>query len=635
MHSRTMPLLTALSLSLLLVSCNDTPVEVGTPVSSTADSGPGSLRQLLAAARDGDTLRFTTTGTVTLSSPLTASKDVTIRAAGVTFDAGGKGRVLEVASGADITLQGGTLKGGVGQPIELPGSTPLSQQALSKVTYGGVILNRGNLTLDGTTVTNGQAMNGGGIYNAAGATLTLRTANVTGNQTLIPDPEPENEPYGDGGGVYNEGVLNLQSGAVSANTSTYSGGGIYNFIGGTVNISGGEVRDNRCTYPITVTDNVTGGCAGGGVFSLGNMTVSAGSISSNTASYFGGGVAMQARRDEAGQVLFPTFTLSGGRIEGNKTDRTDDTTGGGLFVNGTLVMTGGTVKGNSSSSGGGLTVFTNATLTGGSIEGNTANDGAGIYAYTPASRSSTLTLDGAVSLTANEAARAGGGVYVERTALNMLGGSVQGNSAVDNGGGIVFGGGTVSAIQGGSVAGNRVTGSTDGGGGLRLYSNTTVNLSGGEIRDNTAVHTGGGVTMSGQLNMTGGIISGNSATGTAQGQGGGGGIRMYTKAVMVASGGTISGNTGRFAGGVWVGGAFNNESAAQFTMSGATISGNQATQSDGGGIFNQGSVTVQSGSVTGNKAVTRGGGIINDKNATYSQTGGSVTGNTPDNVYNE
>lgn len=174
--------LPALTLTLMLAACATTRLP-GTPVTSTADSGPGSLREALSVAKDGDTLRFTTSGTVTLASPLTIDKDVTLVANGVTLDAAGKGRVLEVASGAEVTLKGGTLKGGVGSPITLVGAGGgIGAQATSLATYGGVIANQGSLTLDGTTVSGGRANNGGGIANLQGGVLLLNSGTmVTGN----------------------------------------------------------------------------------------------------------------------------------------------------------------------------------------------------------------------------------------------------------------------------------------------------------------------------------------------------------------------------------------------------------------------------------------------------------------------
>ena len=48
-------------------------------VTNTNDSGPGSLRQALTMANDGDTITFAVTGTITLTSGgLLIAKNVTI-----------------------------------------------------------------------------------------------------------------------------------------------------------------------------------------------------------------------------------------------------------------------------------------------------------------------------------------------------------------------------------------------------------------------------------------------------------------------------------------------------------------------------------------------------------------------------
>src|SRR6266850_8443864 len=52
-------------------------------VTNTNDSGPGSLRQALAVAHDGDSITFAVSGTITLTSgQLGVSKNVTISGPG-------------------------------------------------------------------------------------------------------------------------------------------------------------------------------------------------------------------------------------------------------------------------------------------------------------------------------------------------------------------------------------------------------------------------------------------------------------------------------------------------------------------------------------------------------------------------
>ena len=653
--------LAVVSLTLLLAACGggtaDPPL-VGTPVTSTADSGTGSLRDLLGSAKDGDTLRLAS-GTVTLAGPLKVTKSVTIDLGSSVIDAAGKGRTLEIPNGVTVTIKGGTLKGGLGQPIELSTSTPLSlsPQALSQATYGGVISNRGNLTLDGTSVTSGKAMNGGGIYNATGATLLLKNVNVTANQTFYPTPYLDKEPTGAGGGVFNDGTLTLESGNISGNTADFAGGGIRST--GKITISGGHVDNNLCTFPLTVGSNGTSGSAGGGISTFNDLTISGGSVSGNSASYFGGGIASQRLLETSPR---PVVTVSGGSLENNKTTGDKNTGGGAIWTNQILNIIGGSIKGNSSDSGGGITSFGDLTISGGSIESNAADRYGGGVLVTTNARSFQMTggtmrgntaginggamnFDGVGSITGgvienNTAKGGGGGVQLYagagRKTTFTLGGTVmvRGNTAQRGGGfdvGSAEAGGTTLNMNGGTLTANKAR---LNGGGINLGSFATLNLSGGSITGNEAVESGGGLIMGGTVNMTGGEITGNRATGTGPNEGGGGGVRTYFGSVMRASGGKISNNTALYGGGVLIGGAFNAAPASQFTLAGAVVSGNQATDvlGDGGGFFNDGKLTIESGSVTGNTARNKGGGIRNTSGATYTQPGGSVTGNMPDNV---
>lgn len=646
-----------LSVSLLLASCNSVQ-ETGTPVLTLADSGAGSLRDLLAAAAPGDTLRFATTGTLTLGSTLIIDKNITLLADGVTIDAGGKGRALDVSKDATVSIKGGTWKGGTGQNF---GPTSLRTTSLNTtrnyevlagtgrmdggsaqnltpqaepLTAGGVIQNMGTLTLENVTVTGGTANIGGGISNAVEATLILKTGvNITGNQAVL--QADVTAPAGYGGGVYNSGTLLVAGGSINSNTAVNEGGGIRNTRSGKLTIESGSVDGNRVTLPLVSTNNQFTGSAGGGIYSSGDLTMTGGSVSNNAATFFGGGLAVQRFTPPgATQAVIPTLTLSGGTIAGNTAGNATNGAGGGLWNGGKLTMTGGTFKANTAFYGGGIQSWGTLSVTGGNVEGNTAKYGGGINAYRPDSADypSTFAFGGTATVKGNTASDAGGGVFVDRLPLTMTSGTVEGNTAVKTGGGITLSSGTVSTVSGGVISGNKVTGNTDGGGGLRLYSGTTLNLSGGEVRDNTAVKTGGGVTVGGTLNMAGGTIQGNTVTDRTAGVGGGGGgVRLYAGSSMTASGGTIKDNTAWYGGGVETNGAYQTSPTSTFTLSGATISGNTADGNVGGGFWNDGQLIVTSGSVTGNSA-RDGGGVFNTKVSVYSKTGGSVSGNMPNDV---
>jgi hypothetical protein len=618
-------------LTLTLAACGGgggTPEPIGTPVTSLADSGAGSLRDTLAAAKSGDTLRLTGTGTgtLTLASPLTIDKNVTIIATGVIIDAAGKGRALDVAKGATVTMQGGTLKGGTGAvlPASLRSAAlpehmnkaararlqraNLNPQATT-LTYGGVLSNAGTLTLDGVTVTGGKANSGGGIYNMEGATLTLKgSTNVTGNEATALNSDVDTFDQGRGGGVFNKGTLTLAGGRIDGNRATWSGGGIVGEVGSVTNLTSGSVNDNACTRPLIGTTGTDAeGCAGGGLYMLGDVTLGSASISGNTATHFGGGAVVTSScvGAECTTIITPTFTMTGGTVENNRTTGTVDNGGGGLWLNARSTISGGTIRGNSSMYGGGIDTWRDLTLTGGTIEQNTATESGGGIIFVRPDR--TYRIGGTAQISGNTATGSGGGVTIVQNAQVTM--------------------------DGGSISGNSVTGTVDGGGGVRVLTGTVFTLAGGDIKGNTAVKTGGGITVNGTVNMTGGSITGNTVTSRTQGQGGGGGIRLYAGASVTASGGTISNNTAWFGGGVETNGAFQNSPTSTFVLSGATVSGNRADGMDGGGFWNDGKLTIQSGSVTGNSA-RNGGGVFNTRVGVYAQPGGSVTGNNPDNVFN-
>lgn len=101
----------------------------------------------------------------------------------------------------------------------------------------------------------------------------------------------------------------------------------------------------------------------------------------------------------------------------------------------------------------------------------------------------------------------------------------------------------------------------------------------------------------------------------------GGGI--YNIGTLNLNGGTISANKAVSGGGVYSDGSFK--------MNGGTISDNEA--SNGGGIYgySSGSLTVNDGSISGNKATSNGGGGIYLDGCGLDFENGSVTGNTSSN----
>src|SRR5438552_9543906 len=155
-------------------------------VTNTQDSGPGSLRQALVDANDGDTIDFDPSvngQTITLTSAELAinrsvmisgpgAQFLTISISGIQFT-----RIFHVMPGQSVTIDG--LK--IGET--LPGDCT-----------GGILNDHANLTVSDCIVDqNCAGKNGGGIDNDAGggtATLTVVNSTVSFNRLV---------PYGQGG----------------------------------------------------------------------------------------------------------------------------------------------------------------------------------------------------------------------------------------------------------------------------------------------------------------------------------------------------------------------------------------------------------------------------------------------------
>jgi hypothetical protein len=137
-------------------------------VTNTNDSGPGSLRQALAIAHDGDTIDATgVSGIITLTSgQLLVGKSVTINGAG-----------------ADVLAVDGNATSPVFQ-ITLVGTVTISALTIRNAqgTEGGGIFNDATLTIVNSTITGNAATEGGGAFNAE--TLNIVNCTFSGNTAI-------------------------------------------------------------------------------------------------------------------------------------------------------------------------------------------------------------------------------------------------------------------------------------------------------------------------------------------------------------------------------------------------------------------------------------------------------------------
>ena len=85
-------------------------------VTNLNDSGPGSLRQALADANDGDTIDFAVTGTITLiTGELVVNADLMIDGPGadqLALNGNAASRIFHISPGRTVTISGLTVMNG-------------------------------------------------------------------------------------------------------------------------------------------------------------------------------------------------------------------------------------------------------------------------------------------------------------------------------------------------------------------------------------------------------------------------------------------------------------------------------------------------------------------------------------------
>ena len=272
------------------------------------DSGTNSLRAELALAQNGDIVTFSGSMIVNLNTELLVNKNITIDGdlnndgvADVTLSGQYKTRVIEVASGSTVLLDGLTITKG------LAAGNGANSGFTASDALGGGILNAGNLTLKNVTVSANAASGGGGgggvtpIYGGGsgggGGGVGGSGGGAGGNTTAQGRPTYFGTAGGSGvggiGGSYDSihlggrgGALNGTGGAGgTSGTSGYSVGGHGgSATNGTITVGGGGGGSGW--------DKVggIGGSAAGGVYNSGTLTVIGTShITGNIAAGGGGG----------------------------------------------------------------------------------------------------------------------------------------------------------------------------------------------------------------------------------------------------------------------------------------------------------------------------------------------------------
>jgi CSLREA domain-containing protein len=280
--------------------------------------------------------------------------------------------------------------------------------------YGGGIYNSGKLDItDSTRIENNiSASNAGGIYNAITGTLTISATQVHHNRAAF-----------SGGGIFNDGTMILRYSSVNTNDALIAGGllngrvdnhtslafieqselsnntslregtffddngqeiylvgscgGIYNFAG--LQITSSTIHQNTalgiggiCNDLVlyieqsTVSGNNARRTVGGGISNTGILDVDTCVITNNSAQTNGGGI-FNARLEYLGAL--GEATIRNTTIQSN-TAKT--LSGGGIYNEGELLLSGSTLLHNRAFIGGGLNTRSDATLTNVTVSGNTS-----------------------------------------------------------------------------------------------------------------------------------------------------------------------------------------------------------------------------------------------------------------------
>ena len=228
-------------------------------VTTTADSGAGSLRDAIAAASDGETIQFAGAlngQTIMLTSAeLLIDKSITISGPGpsqLTVQRSIAGstpefRIFHLTPGHVVSIAGLIISNGVA----LQGTTPANRG-------GGIFNDHSVLTVTDCSLNGNSSRSGGGVFSngefSGSATLTINNSTLGGNSadfgagvfnsaaassgsaTLVIAHSTlrDNLAANSGGGIFNEGdnggngILTLTNSTLSGNTAAISGGALHN-----------------------------------------------------------------------------------------------------------------------------------------------------------------------------------------------------------------------------------------------------------------------------------------------------------------------------------------------------------------------------------------------------------------------
>jgi hypothetical protein len=639
---------------------NDVAVRLGPVVTTTADSGAGSLRYAIGGANSGDTIMFLLPAgsTIALSTPIDIAGNVSLAGPGaaspVTISGGNTHQIFAITGNA--TISGLTLTQG---------------KAATPSAPGGAIFNTGTLTLANDTI-------------GASTSIVAVVKHPSARTISLVRRHPHcSTTYAVGGALYNDGSLTITGTTFNANVVQSDvascidaeGGAIYNDIAGTLSSTGdtftnnsamiggavynggyGQVSFTSDTFTANTGCNASSGCPTSGCTSAGCMS-------------FAQGIGAAIADGGSGiTVVSSQFTnnVAGGLSNGSTGE------GGALaLTSGNPTVTGSVFSGNlagggaascSSGQGGAIAASVVLELDNDQFTNNQAiGDGTsygGALANTLSTQGSNDTFGSNVAVGSGSACSAtstgGGGAIYDIASLTFTNSTFTGNAAEGNsqgaGGALACGECllTSDTFASNSALGTGAVSASSTGAGGAIYSETLAKVSGSVFTGNaaaaqgpnpseadggavvattgivilsrnaftsnsTTVTVGTGTSAGGAVALIGGTILSSGDTfnsNAASGNNIAGGGAAYINTSFVMSGATFTGNTAT--GGEGVGGALAIGPPGQIsnsTFTGNTAKGN-TTIGGGGAIYDSGGSAITNSTIAQNIASTEGGGIL-------------------------
>lgn len=319
---------------------------------------------------------------------------------------------------------------------------------------------------------------------------TLNAGNVKLEDVVISGSEADN-----GAALYagNDGDLEIVNSNFDENYASSNGGAVYAYNSGSVTISGSSFTNNDAYYggALFTSTNVTG-----------TITISASDFSGNSAGSAGGTAQLYSNGTSNLVINDSTFFENSAAYWA-----------GAFYIMDSIVdvsIDGSTISGNSSGSGAGGAYIVNSgdlTIANSTISDNSTEGGTGAL-YLSSGDDATITN---TVISGNSAAEGAGGIKMAGPdSLTINNSTITGNSALYGGGLSLYDGSTV--INQSTIVGNTATGTSNGGGGVLLYDNVQLTLSGTIISGNSSVVSGDDLAIYGET-LAAGVTADNSLIG--------------------------------------------------------------------------------------------------------------------------